>query len=204
MEPNDFEKNIKRKLDELKIAPSDSVWAHVEKRVGKKEKDKKVILIFFLLLIFLSTGGYWLLNSLKNNPPQSRHVTQLQKDNKATNKEDSSFEKAKIKSGNNLTTIDSACVSSGRTRVANSQIATNHKTKQRKFSDDNTSKPNQDFSKQTNKKDSQIALAKLIKRATNAEIKNKNESEAIADNFQNQINTDSFLIQLESKKQYKN
>ena len=201
MEPNDFEKNIKRKLDELKIAPSDSVWAHVEKRLGKKEKDKKVILIFFLLLIFLSTGGYWLLNSLKNNPPQNHHVTQLQKNSKARNKEDSSFEKAKIKSGNNLTTIDSASVSSGRTRVANSQIATtNHKTKQRKFSDDNTSKPNQDISKQTNKKDSQIALAKLIKRATNAEIKNKNESEAIADNFQNQINTDSFLIQLESEK----
>ena len=84
MEPNDFEKNIKRKLDELKIAPSDSVWAHVEKRLGKKEKDKKVILIFFLLLIFLSTGGYWLLNSSKNNPTKNRHVTQLQKDSKAT------------------------------------------------------------------------------------------------------------------------
>ena len=117
MEPNNFEKYIKRKLDELKIAPSDSVWAHVEKRLGKKEKDKKVILIFFLLLIFLLTGGYWLLNSSKNNPPQNHHVTQLQKDSKARNKEDSSFAKSKITLGNHLANIDSASVSGRKTKI---------------------------------------------------------------------------------------
>ncbi|MGN6340134.1 MAG: outer membrane beta-barrel protein [Ginsengibacter sp.] len=200
MEQNNFEKNVRQKLEELKIPPSDAVWANVEKQLGKKEKGKKVILIFFVLLIFLLTGGYWLLNSSKNNPTQNHQVTQLLKDSKARNKEDSSFEKAKIKSGNNLTTIDSASVSSGRTRVANSQIATNHKTRQRKFSDDYTSTPNQVLSKRTNKEDSLIASSKLIKKTTIVEIENKNERENISINFQNQINIDSFLIQLESEK----
>ncbi len=203
MEQNNFEKNVRQKLEELKIPPSDAVWANVEKRLGKKEKDKKVILIFFVLLIFLLTGGYWLLNSSKNTPTQNHQVTPLLKDSKARNKEDSSFEKAKIKSGNNLTTIDSASVSSGRTRVANSQIATNHKTRQRKFSDNYASTPNQDFSKRTNNEDSQIALNnanKLIRKTTSPEIENKIERENVSINFQNQINADSFLIQFESKK----
>jgi len=46
MEQNNFEKNVRQKLEELKISPSDSVWANVEKQLGKKEKDKKVILLF--------------------------------------------------------------------------------------------------------------------------------------------------------------
>src|SRR6185312_978346 len=181
-------------------------------RLGKKEKDKKVILIFFLLLIFLLTGGYWLLHSLQTNSSQNHRMTQLQKDSKATrpdrisragNNEDSSFEKFKIKSGNNLTNVDSASISIKKMKSfkANSQnkIVTRNETKQRKFSGNFTSEPNHNFSKRANKEDSLTASSKLIKKTTTAEIENKNESESIVNNFQNQINTDSFLIQLESE-----
>lgn len=214
MEQNNFEKNVRQKLEELKIPPSDAVWANVEKQLGKKEKDKKVILLFLFSILFLLGASYWLWNSSKNNSSQNRQVTQSQKDSKATylsgrqaNNEDSSFAKSKITSGNHLVNTDSAAVSGRKTKSleANSQnkIVTKREPKQRKSGDDFTTNPNQDFSKRTNNEDSQIALNnanKLIRKTTNPEIENKNERENILINFQNQINADSFLIQLESEK----
>jgi hypothetical protein len=206
MEQNNFEKNVRQKLEELKIPPSDAVWANVEKQLGKKEKDKKVILLFLFSILFLLVASYWLWNSSKNNASHNQ-VTQSQKDSKATNNEDSSFAKSKITSGNHLVNTDSAGVSGRKTKSlkANSQnkIVTNREPNQRKSDDNFTTKPNQDFSKRTNNEDSQIALNnvnKLIRKTTNPEIENKNERENISINFQNQINADSFLIQLESEK----
>jgi len=205
MEQNNFEKNVRQKLEELKIPPSDSVWANVEKRLGKKEKDKKVILLFLFSILFLLVASYWLWNSSKNNASHNQ-VTQSQKDSKATNNEDSSFAKSGIAS-DSLANIDSATVSGRKTKNlktdSQSKIVTKRETKQRNFSGDFTSKPNQDFSKRGNNEDSRIELSnvnKWIRKTTIAEIKNQNESENIAGNFPNQINTDSFLIQLESKK----
>ena len=73
MEPNNFEKKIQQKMDGLKIPPSDSVWINVEKRIGKKHKDRKVIFIIFFVILFLFTGGYWLFNATKNNTQQQNH-----------------------------------------------------------------------------------------------------------------------------------
>ena len=47
MEQNNFEKNVQQKLDELKIPPSDAVWTNIEKRIGKKHKDRRAIFILF-------------------------------------------------------------------------------------------------------------------------------------------------------------
>ena len=85
MELNNFEKKVQRKLDELKIPPSDTVWANVEKRLGKKEKDKKFFLLFLFLILFLLPAGYWLWNSSQNNSSQKSQVIQLQKNSKAIN-----------------------------------------------------------------------------------------------------------------------
>jgi adenylate kinase family enzyme len=57
MEQNNFEKNVQQKMDELKIAPSESVWTNVEKRIAKKDKDKKVIFILFFLIHQKITRG---------------------------------------------------------------------------------------------------------------------------------------------------
>ena len=198
MEQNNFEKNVRQKLEELKIPPSDSVWANVEKRLGKKEKDKKFILLFLLSIILLLSASYWLWNSSKNNPSQNYQMIQFKKDSKTINNNDSSFAKPEIAPG--LLNIDSASVSGRKAQSFKTNSQNEIRTKQTNFSDDFTSKPNQDFSKRGNNEYSQIALNKLIQKTTNVETENQNESQNITGNFQNQIKTDSFLIQLESEK----
>ncbi|HXR83232.1 MAG TPA: hypothetical protein VN722_02900 [Hanamia sp.] len=91
MEQNNFEKNVQHKLDELKIPPSDSVWTNIEKRIGKKDKDSKLVFILFFLILFLLTGGYFLFNSSKNNGQQKHELSEIKKDRKATNNDNSSL-----------------------------------------------------------------------------------------------------------------
>ncbi|HEV2831177.1 MAG TPA: hypothetical protein VGW31_04290, partial [Hanamia sp.] len=81
MEQNNFEKIIQQKLDELKMNPSDFAWTNIEKRIGKKHKDRKVIFILFFLILFLLSGGYWLLNFSKNNQQQNQLVNKDVKKN---------------------------------------------------------------------------------------------------------------------------
>ena len=208
MGQNNFEKSVQQKLDELKIPPSDSVWTDIEKHIGKKDKDGKLIIIFFFLTVILLSGAYWLFNSTKNNVSQSHQISQLKKDNKPTNNEDPSFRESEIISGNNFSNTDSASVPRGKAKGFNidsqNKIEIRSKKKQMKFRDDFTRRLNKNYSKDTNNEDSEIALnnvEKLIEKTTDiAEIENKNESKNIASNFQNQINTDSFLIQLKSEK----
>ena len=40
MEQNNFEKKVHQKMDELRIQPTDQVWANVEKRIAKKNGKK--------------------------------------------------------------------------------------------------------------------------------------------------------------------
>jgi hypothetical protein len=102
MEQNNFEKNVQQKLDEFSIHPSDSVWLNVEKRIGKKRKDRKVVFIFFFLILFLLSGGYWLLKSSKNNQQQNQLVSNVGKKNSnlsAIIKNDSLLHRPAISSG---------------------------------------------------------------------------------------------------------
>lgn len=91
MEQNNFENEVRRKMDELKIPPSDSVWINVEKRITKKKKDKRIAFILFFLIALLLSGGYWLLNSGKIDRQQNRQITNtIKKENpSATRKPDS-------------------------------------------------------------------------------------------------------------------
>ncbi|MEO6218902.1 MAG: hypothetical protein ABIO81_00635, partial [Ginsengibacter sp.] len=63
MEENKFEKQVRQKMDELKLNPSDSVWEHVKGHIEKRKDRKWGLLIFLLLFITALTGGYWFLNS---------------------------------------------------------------------------------------------------------------------------------------------
>ena len=125
-------------------------------------------------------------------------MIQFKKDSKTINNNESSFAKPEIAPG--LLNIDSASVSGRKAQSFKTNSQNEIRTKQTNFSDDFTSKPNQDFSKRGNNEYSQIALNKLIQKTTNVETENQNESQNITGNFQNQIKTDSFLIQLESEK----
>jgi hypothetical protein len=96
MEPNNFEKTVQQKMEELKIPPSEAVWNHVEKRIGKRKHKRIIFILFFIFLFFLS-GGFWLYNSVKNNAQQKNHPLSnlLEKNNdspkRLLNKQDSNL-----------------------------------------------------------------------------------------------------------------
>ncbi len=57
MPENEFEKKVSSEMQELKFAPSEKVWLHVEERIRKKNKRRVFVIIF--LLAGLSLLGYW-------------------------------------------------------------------------------------------------------------------------------------------------
>ncbi|MEO8855054.1 MAG: hypothetical protein ABI359_14820, partial [Ginsengibacter sp.] len=100
MEQNNFEKDIHRKLEELKIVPSDSVWKNVQENILKKEKKRKVIFILFFLFLLISLGGFWLFNSITNKQERKVVIAKISiKDSRSTNSLDSSFIKQGINPG---------------------------------------------------------------------------------------------------------
>ena len=58
MPANDFEKQAKQLLDELKFRPNEEVWIQVEKRI--REKKRRRWLILLPLLAGLAVGGYFI------------------------------------------------------------------------------------------------------------------------------------------------
>ncbi|MEO9145459.1 MAG: hypothetical protein ABI237_07860 [Ginsengibacter sp.] len=93
MEQNNFEKDVRKKMDELRIPPSDFVWTNVEKRISKKKRDRRVIFMLLFLLLFITLGGYWLLSSGKNDWQQNQQISKVVKkdaDSPVMQKRDSS------------------------------------------------------------------------------------------------------------------
>jgi hypothetical protein len=74
MEQNKFEKDIRQKLDELKIPPSEAVWQNVEKRIAIKQTRRRGVLVLFFIALFLLTGGYFWLHINNENESRKREV----------------------------------------------------------------------------------------------------------------------------------
>jgi len=92
MEQNNFEKDIHRKLEELKIDPSDSVWKNVQEHIVKKEKKRRILFLLFFLFLLIFSAGYWLFNSNANKQERNLVIAKTSmKDSKPTNNPDSSF-----------------------------------------------------------------------------------------------------------------
>jgi hypothetical protein len=68
MEQNNFEKQVQRKMEELKIHPSESAWDNIEKEIAQHSDRRKII---FVLSIFISlvvfTTFYWIYQSGKTD-----------------------------------------------------------------------------------------------------------------------------------------
>lgn len=199
MEQNNFEKLVQQKLDELKIPPSESVWADVEKRIGKKDKDRKLIFILFFLIVFVLSGGYWLLNLSKNSQKKNQQVSNVittESGSKSTNNQDSSFLKFKMTAGNNYWNIDSASASTRNGKNSGKQ-------KPRKLVESEF-KLKGNYSKETNNQDSEIALntrSKLIEEKPDIfVIENENASDISKNKIQNKIKSNSSLNQLKTEK----
>jgi cytoskeletal protein RodZ len=63
MEENKFEKQVQKKMEELEIHPSESVWEKIEVRIEKKKDPKWGLIILFLFFGILLSAGYWLWNT---------------------------------------------------------------------------------------------------------------------------------------------
>ena len=203
MEQNNFEKNIQQKLDDLKMIPSDSAWINIERRIGKKHKDRKVIFILFFLILFLLSGGYWLLNLSENNVQQNQPAGKVVKKNSnlsAIIKNDSLLNTPAISSGIYLQKADLVDTTAEKSKTSPTvqseipkdkngigRINQNQKelsrdeiafeSKEKKLPDESTS------IERLNTVESEIE---------NADLNNKN--------FQNKISLDSLSNQLEPEK----
>jgi hypothetical protein len=62
MEENKFEKQVRQKMGELQIQPSEVVWKKIEARVEKRKDHKWGLIILFLFIGLVLCGGYWLWN----------------------------------------------------------------------------------------------------------------------------------------------
>lgn len=230
MEQNNFEKNVQQKLDELKIPPSDAVWENVEKRIGKKHKDRKVIFILIFLLLFILSAGYWLFNSGKNSQRNQPVSNLIKSDSKQTNNYDSSLSKSVISSANNSEKRDLETVTAKKSKTEASQqspiykgdsgqnrITKKHrrlvkedafKSKEKALNSSENKSVNSNGTllngRQTNNEENEIVLNNSnnlsVKKPNASEIENGNENIDSTNNIQNKISNDSLLNQLKSKK----
>jgi len=85
MAANEFEKNVRREMDEFKLHPSGEVWPKIEERI--REKDRKRRILFFILFssIALMLAGYGIYNFSGNNR-KSEAQHKLSEDNNQADK----------------------------------------------------------------------------------------------------------------------
>lgn len=94
---NDFEKQVKEKLDGLRLAPSAPVWLAVEAEIREKKDRRRLLLWLVLALLLTSAGFYWhyagknvdkLSVSLPlSSSSKNKQTTQETKENKVTEKQ---------------------------------------------------------------------------------------------------------------------
>src|SRR5690349_15536007 len=72
MHDHDFEKQVHRKMEELRLEPSGSVWEKVETRLHGKEKRRPWIFWLPLLVVFIGTGGYFLTRDISGYPSEKK------------------------------------------------------------------------------------------------------------------------------------
>lgn len=69
MQKNEFEKQVRQKIDDLKIHPSESVWQNVEARLPKARRRRRGWIFWPALFIALLCGGYFLWHQETNTTP---------------------------------------------------------------------------------------------------------------------------------------
>jgi hypothetical protein len=106
MSDHDFEKQVKVRLDQLKLRPSDAVWTVVQKNIRREKRRRRMIIWLPLLLLTLGAGGYFAMressrpetqdlakqtitstDATKNNKPSTQTSTQTQDNSVPTTNE---------------------------------------------------------------------------------------------------------------------
>ena len=71
---NDFEKQVRGKMDELHFQPTEPVWSRIEVQIRRK-KDRRRLLWLPVLFVLLAGGGWWWYNSTSDNNIADSAVT---------------------------------------------------------------------------------------------------------------------------------
>jgi hypothetical protein len=61
MQEQNFEKQVKQKMEELSLTPSEPVWEKVEEQIRKK-RDRRRFFFWLPLTVLLVGGGVWFLS----------------------------------------------------------------------------------------------------------------------------------------------
>jgi hypothetical protein len=83
MSDHNFEKQIRQKLDELKIPPADTVWSSVETQIRKDKRRRRGLILFPMLLLLIGMGSYFIFenNLSSTNNPGSKYGVNSTSDN---------------------------------------------------------------------------------------------------------------------------
>lgn len=137
MEENKFEKQVRQKMEELKLSPSDSVWEHVKARIGKKKDRRTGLLILLLLLILLVPAGYWIYHSgtssNSNNPVAKNEPTEENENNHSKKDQANSADNTEAPLNKNENAISSDSTSIDNSQNQNIVIKENTISKAKKY-----------------------------------------------------------------------
>jgi hypothetical protein len=85
MAANEFEKNVRKEMDEFKLHPSEEVWTKIEERITESKRKRRILFFILSSLIALTLGGYGIYN-LSVNKPKSEAQDKLSQDNRSNDK----------------------------------------------------------------------------------------------------------------------
>ncbi len=87
MQENEFEKQVKIKMDELSFSPSAPVWEAIKKQVEKKKR--RILPFIFLLIIIATSGSYYMyINVNSNFKKQNKNYTALKRERLLTSQDE--------------------------------------------------------------------------------------------------------------------
>ena len=78
MRENNFEKQVREKMEQLQFDPADAVWLNVDKEINKEKRRRPLFWLIFPLGILLLTGGGYYFIADKNH---SHGITKAQMQN---------------------------------------------------------------------------------------------------------------------------
>ena len=87
MQENNFEKQVRKLMEDLEITPREPVWEYVEKRIPKSNRRRRFI-AFFLLFAGVTVCGYFSYNKFSGNSKINTYnkiVTTLEQSDKSSN-----------------------------------------------------------------------------------------------------------------------
>ncbi len=83
MHENNFEKQVREKMDQLGFDPADSVWERVDKEINKEKKRRRPLFwLFFFSGLALAGGAYYFSAYKNSSTPDKVNFQQTGRDKK--------------------------------------------------------------------------------------------------------------------------